>query len=564
MKKLLSVCLVLIMILSVFSITASAEPIVAVGYYDVRVDDVYYIVYEDEGAYVVGYDIDDFDPNGALTIPQSITYDGTNYTVVGIETEAFYQSTYTQITLPSTITYMGDAAFMSCDYLEKVIIPDNCYFEYFGTSVFIGTPFEAEIYSKDVTIFGQNVLYSYIGNADEYVIPDNIDLMADTCFFMSGVKNVVLNDNITEIPDFAFASCRNLTDVVIPDSVETIGFGAFRDCTSLETITLGEGVAYLGEECFSNTKIKTIHLGANVHSISGAFKDCKTLESITVDEENKFYKTDENAVYFDAKRYYEDLLGSSYEDLFDSLLGDYELGYYLEYYYPSKAQGTVTLIPEVTFISSFAFYGCNNIKEVVAGSIEIGDRAFVGSSIEKITATDVLYVWDSAFRNCKNLTDIDLSATTYIGTGAFENCTALTEVSFAEDVNTIGSLAFSNTGLTEVTIYGEDCSIGESAFKGCKNLKKVTLSDGVYDVGTNAFLDCPKLETVYLSKTIEEFADNALNGCENVKFEVIKGTDGYRLVKNLGYDFEVVGNVSIFQRILDFFTGIFEVLFGWI
>ena len=45
MKKIVSVCLVLVMMLSVFGITAFAEPIV--GYSDIRIEDVYYTIADD-------------------------------------------------------------------------------------------------------------------------------------------------------------------------------------------------------------------------------------------------------------------------------------------------------------------------------------------------------------------------------------------------------------------------------------------------------------------------------------------------------------------------------------
>ena len=48
----------------------------------------------------------------------------------------------------------------------------------------------------------------------------------------------------------------------------------YRDQTALtvgqETVTLGEGVAYIGLDAFANTKIKSIHLGQAVYSITGA------------------------------------------------------------------------------------------------------------------------------------------------------------------------------------------------------------------------------------------------------------------------------------------------------
>lgn len=546
MKKLLSVILVLVMLLSTFSLTASAAEKGIFDseqefYYNVLIDDVYYLLENGVGA-VIGFDMDkaDTSPKAGITIPETVTYDGKDFTIIMIFDMAFMECDYTSITLPSTITYIGNGAFMSSPYLEKVVIPSNCEFELFGTDVFIGTPFEAEIYSKDETIFGKNVLFSYIGNADEYVIPENINIIAPKAFFMSGVKNVVFNNNIVEIPACAFASCRNLTEVTIPDSVAYIGQGAFKDCTSLEKITLGENVQELGLDCFANTKLKTIHLGLNVYAVAGAFKDCKTLESISVEPGHTLFVTDGKALY----RKTEFALGE---------------GLILDYYIPSKAQGNISLNSDVHAIGGYAFYGCKGINEVTAKELEYVDSfAFANSSITKFSANGEYYIFESAFKNCKNLQSINLENINYIDTAAFENCTSLKNVTFSKDIAYIGPLAFSNTGLTEVVIYGDNCEIYEGAFKNCANLQSVRLEEGVYYVGMNAFLYCPELKTIYLSKTVKSFEENAFNGCDNVTFELVKGTDAYDYINdNTDFNIETVGRYSLWQRIIDFFRALF-------
>ncbi len=553
MKKLLSVCLVLVMLLSAFSLTASAEEKDIFDseqdmYFDVLIDDVYYLLMDGMGA-VIGFDFDENDtsPKPGITIPETVTYDNKSFTVVMVSPQAFTECDYTSVTLPSTLTFMGDGAFMYSPYLEKVVIPETCEFEYFGADVFVGTPFEAEIYSKDETVFGKNVLFSYIGNADEYVIPANISIIAPYAFFMSGLKNVVINENITEISDYAFTSCRYLTEVTIPDNVEYIGVGAFKDCINLEKVNLGEGVQEIYNDCFTNTKLKSIHLGYNVYSVSGAFRDCKTLESITVEPGHSILVADGNALY--------------HRTTFDFGNGQKD-GLILDYYIPSKAQGKLTLKSDVGAIGAYAFYGCQALEEVVADELEYIDSfAFANSGIKNFTAKGEYYIFNSAFKNCKNLTDIDLSSINYIDVAAFENCTALENVTFSENISSIGELAFSNTGLKNITIYGDDCYIYESAFKGCKELESVRLEEGVTYVGMNAFLDCPKLKTIYLSKTVKYFEENAFNGCEDVTFELVKNTTAYKYIKNnTDFNFEVVGKLSLWQRIIDFFRSLFGLI----
>ena len=555
MKKILSVCLVLVIMLSAFIVPSSAKDVsnsmiddISFG---VLIDDVYYMLADGMGM-VTGFDMDEDDttPKDGIVIPETITYEGEEYIISIVGPQAFMECDYTSVTLPSTITYMCDGAFAYSPYLEKVVIPEDCVFEYFGGEVFVGTPFEAEIYSKDETIFGKNVLFSYIGNASEYVIPESVDIIVAHCFFMSGVKSVEFNNKIKEIPAYTFASCRNLKEITVPDSVENIEEGAFRDCTSLEIVTLGEYVASLGVDCFSNTKIKSIHLGQSVYEISGAFRDCKTLESVTVDIANTILITDGSAIYRKTTFYFN---------------GGEREGLILEYYLPSKAQGRLPLKSNVRAIGAYAFYGCKGLEEVVTGNIEYVDyQAFCNSSIKKFSANGEYRIEDAAFRNCKNLETINLENVSYIGVGAFENCTSLKDVVLPESISQINELAFANTGITELIVSGSNCFIYESAFKGCKNLETVRLEDGVSYVGMNAFLNCPKLKTIYISKTVREFDDNAFNGCENVTFQVVNGSKGHDFVKRMGYNFETDGNVSFFERIAKFFDNILEILFGWI
>ena len=72
---------------------------------------------------------------GSITIPESVVFNGKNYTVTGIGAWAFgsenntavasYMQRLTSIELPSTIEYIGDNAFCCCDALSSLIIPSS-------------------------------------------------------------------------------------------------------------------------------------------------------------------------------------------------------------------------------------------------------------------------------------------------------------------------------------------------------------------------------------------------------------------------------------------------------
>lgn len=66
------------------------------------------------------------------------------------------------------------------------------------------------------------------------------------------VTELVIEDGVPNIGDYAFAGFSQITSVTIPDSVKSIGTGAFAGCTSLETIYIGSGVTEMGTDIFQS------------------------------------------------------------------------------------------------------------------------------------------------------------------------------------------------------------------------------------------------------------------------------------------------------------------------
>ena len=89
-------------------------------------------------------------------------------------------------------------------------------------------------------------------------------------------------------------------------------------------------------------------------------------------------------------------------------------------------------------------------------------------------------IGSSAFRNCSELTSINLSNCTNltsIGSSAFSDCRGLTSITFPSSLETIGDSAFSYcSGLTSIDL--SNCtnltSIGRYAFNNCSELTSIT------------------------------------------------------------------------------------------
>lgn len=530
------------------------------------VDNVEYIVEydEDDDAYasVLGYETDG-ENNSLLAekvvIPSKVQYNGESLTVKYIYSAAFYEcETLREITLPSTITEIGDYAFEEAINLSKIVIPDDCRFEYFGNSVFDGTrvlDYLSEKSPDGEIILGQNVLYAYLGTATDYTVPDKITIIADLCFFGSGIKNITIPETVEYIGPYAFESCTGLKEITVPDSISDISDGAFSCCTNLEKINLGDNIGYIGMFAFEGTKIKNIYLGDNVFNVTGAFVGCEELKSITVSENNPNFSTDGEALYYEY--YYE----SEFAD------GEYYevSGCTLELYFGDSENGEYTVRDDVDHISDYAFFNCKQIKRVnILSEVSVGEKAFAFSSIESIDFEMIFGIGISSFEGCENLRYVDLSNAFTVDNSAFENCTALSDVVFGDSLSWIGMAAFRNTALTEVNVGGDFTFVDEGAFQNCHDLKRVNFNDGVYSLGEYLFTGCPSLERVYIAESVEDFYENALFECEDVVFEVVKYSAGYDFVRENNLNYEIVGKVSFFKRVAAFFARIFDFLFGWL
>ena len=107
-----------------------------------------------------------------------------------------------KITIPDSVTSIGDYAFSYCSSLASITVDESN--EYY-------LAIDGNLFSKDETVLIQYA----IGNTNtSFTIPDSV----------------------ASIGYSAFSGCSSLTSITIPDSVTWIGYAAFSGCSSLETV----------------------------------------------------------------------------------------------------------------------------------------------------------------------------------------------------------------------------------------------------------------------------------------------------------------------------------------
>ena len=217
--------------------------------------DYTYVLLEDGGARITGYDGDDAE----LTVPDEL--DG--YPVQEIGEDAFsFCNSLTSVILPDSLSSIGDDAFSRCSFLTSITLPDSL--TSIGGNPFSGCSSLAEIdVSPDNPVFVQidGVLYEKAtktlicypaGKAgDSFAVPDGILVIGDDAFsFCNALTSITLPDGLASIGDFAFSGCYSLTSVTLPDGLTSIGDLAFFYCSSLTSVTLPDSLTSIGYFAF--------------------------------------------------------------------------------------------------------------------------------------------------------------------------------------------------------------------------------------------------------------------------------------------------------------------------
>ena len=169
-----------------------------------------------------------------IRIPEEIN----GYRVTSIENKAFYRCTsLTSVTIPNSVTGIGEFVFCDCTSLASVTIPDSV---------------------TDIGIYAFHKC-----NLSSVTIPDSVKNIESGAFAnCTSLASVTIPNSITRIEEYTFFKC-NLASVTIPNSITTIGNNAFSGCASLASLRYNGTKEQwkkisLGSDWRENTSLRTI------------------------------------------------------------------------------------------------------------------------------------------------------------------------------------------------------------------------------------------------------------------------------------------------------------------
>ena len=184
------------------------------------------------------------------------------------------------VTIPESVTSIGQSAFESCFSLDSLIIKDAA--TSIGASAFDGCSHLTTLsLGKNITTIGDYAFQgcSYLTNV---TIPQSVTSIGRQAFYLTDLNTLTIKGPIKSIGYAAFAGCTNLTSLSLYDGIQTIGEGAFINSTSLEAVTIPQSVTSIGASAFVNcSNLSTITIPEKVTTIeSNTFNGCSHLESI--------------------------------------------------------------------------------------------------------------------------------------------------------------------------------------------------------------------------------------------------------------------------------------------
>ena len=135
-----------------------------------------------------------------------------------------------ELTIPESVTTIGNNAFAFCENITKVTIPNT-------------------------TIEIEASAFENCTNLRTISLPDKINQISKAAFYMcENLESIIIPNSVEFIYENAFNGCKNMTKVTFGNAVEGIYRSAFWGCETLTSISLPASLRYIRETAFGFCK----------------------------------------------------------------------------------------------------------------------------------------------------------------------------------------------------------------------------------------------------------------------------------------------------------------------
>ena len=178
-----------------------------------------------------------------------------------INTRAFWGCNLASVTIPSTVSWIGDKAFQGNPLTSVTWLPATCT---------IGSDDSAPFYSTSSKI-------------TSFILGDKVETIPSyLCKNMSKLETVVLPPSVKSLGQYAFKNCTALKEIHLHEGITSVGSQAFMYCTSLKAIEFPKGITTLATSVMEGcTALESVIIPASVTAINqDALYGCSSLKAI--------------------------------------------------------------------------------------------------------------------------------------------------------------------------------------------------------------------------------------------------------------------------------------------
>lgn len=247
------------------------------------------------------------------------------------------------------------------------------------------------------------------------------------------IKKIIIQEGITEIGEYTFSNCNNITSIEFPESLEKINY--LGSGLLLSEVTIPKNVSYIDGNVFRGCdQLSTINVetGNNDYfSIDGVLFEVSTLTLISYPKN----KTDSSYI-----------VPNGIE-----CVGKYA-------FYDVKSIENVTLPNSLKSINEYAFSSCKNLTncDISSSVYNIASSAFYNTGLTTLILPSGLKTINSeSFSNCDKIDYIMIpKSVVYIHYGAFNYCDSINYINYEgsqEDWRNI-TIGLKNDALVNATV----------------------------------------------------------------------------------------------------------------
>ena len=491
---------------------------------------------------------------------------------------AFCDCNISQITIPRTVSYIGDNPFIDMNVLSKASLEIICNSPHF--------------FVKNNSLYKANSqeLISFWGNTSYLFVEEGTEVIGAFAFYDNSPKSIYLPSSIRKMPkEVLWGTAFSLKQLLIPpktlnkfnellpdwseellevdiskmtidkygtiyddinkrilngcdikeysinDGTNEIYKYAFSDCTSLTKIVIPYSVTKVGHEAFRNCKsLRDVNIPNSVTTIGErAFQYCDKLKSIVIS----------NSITIIEECLFDWCTNLNHVVIPNSVgkIGNWA-------FENCKNLKSITILNSYVLFGEDVFFGCDNLCSIV---IPIGTKKrferllpkYRDILIENGGDDDLRNAWCDEFGAIYSRDKIRLlkcpkiitykikEGTKVIADQAFKGCTEIQEVQIPSSVEYIGAHAFDSCwNLEKLEIPNSVKFMGKGCFGDCSSLQEIEIPEGITKIEDSTFAGCYKLQKVILPDSILEIGSCAFQICSMNEIELPKK------LKTIGYN----------------------------